>query len=48
LSAAQRLKVKPSARIANMRGQAFASTEYRQHPRWLAALEALRAAQLID
>jgi beta-N-acetylhexosaminidase len=31
-----------------MRGQAYATTEYRQHPRWLAALDALRAAQLID
>ncbi|MNC74664.1 hypothetical protein D3C75_1260590 [compost metagenome] len=48
LSAAQRLKVKPSARIARMRGQAFASTEYRQDPRWLAAVGALRDAQLID
>ncbi|WP_240364303.1 hypothetical protein, partial [Pseudomonas syringae] len=25
-----------------------ASTDYRQHPRWQAALQALRAAQLID
>jgi beta-N-acetylhexosaminidase len=48
LSAAQRLKVKPSARIAQMRGKAFASTEYRQDPRWLAALGALKDAQLID
>jgi beta-N-acetylhexosaminidase len=48
LSAAQRLKVKPSPRIARMRGQAFASTEYRQQPRWLAAIEALRNAHLID
>ncbi|RMP64494.1 Beta-hexosaminidase [Pseudomonas syringae pv. atrofaciens] len=48
LGAAQRLKVKPSPRIARMRGQASASTDYRQHPRWQAALQALRAAQLID
>ncbi|MEE3506476.1 beta-N-acetylhexosaminidase [Pseudomonas sp. 10C3] len=48
LGSAQRLKVKPSPRIARMRGQAYATTEYRQHPRWLAALDALRAAQLID
>ncbi|MDY7559718.1 beta-N-acetylhexosaminidase [Pseudomonas sp. 10B1] len=48
LSALQRMKVAPSLRIARMRGQAYATTEYRQHPRWLAALEALRAAQLID
>ncbi|CAM3387562.1 beta-N-acetylhexosaminidase [Pseudomonas floridensis] len=48
LGAAQRLKVKPSPRIARMRGNAVASTEYRQHPRWLAALAALRSARLID
>jgi beta-N-acetylhexosaminidase len=48
LSAAQRLQVKPSARIARMRCQAHASTEYRQDPRWLAAVGALRDAQLID
>jgi beta-N-acetylhexosaminidase len=48
LSAAQRLKVGPSARIARMRGQAFAGTEYRQDPRWLTAIGALKAAQLID
>jgi beta-N-acetylhexosaminidase len=48
LSAAQRMKIKPAPRIARMRGQAWASTEYRQHPRWLAALSSLRAAQLID
>jgi len=48
LSAAQRLKVKPSARIARMRGQAFATTEYRQDPRWQSAVGALKAAQLID
>src|SRR5450830_1634612 len=48
LSAAQRMKVIPSARIARMRGQAIASTDYKQDPRWLAALGALRQAQLID
>jgi len=48
LSAAQRMKVIPSARIARMRGQAIASTDYKQDPRWLVALGALRAAQLID
>lgn len=48
LSAAQRLKVKPSARIARMRGQAYASTDYRQQPRWSAALQALRDAGLVD
>ncbi|WP_193394224.1 MULTISPECIES: beta-N-acetylhexosaminidase [Pseudomonas] len=48
LSAAQRLKVTPSSRIARMRGQGFARTDYRQEPRWLEALGALREAQLID
>ena len=48
LSAAQRLKVKPSPRVAGMRGQGFASTDYRQQPRWLEALGALKEAQLID
>jgi len=48
LSAAQRMKVTPSARIARMRGQAIASTDYKQDPRWLAALGALRDAQLIE
>jgi len=48
LSAAQRLKVKPSARIARMRGQSFANIEYRQDPRWLIAVGALKDAQLID
>ncbi|KPA98984.1 beta-glucosidase-like glycosyl hydrolase [Pseudomonas asplenii] len=48
LSAAQRLKVTPSSRIARMRGQGVARTDYRQEPRWLEALGALREAQLID
>ena len=48
LSAAQRLKVTPSPRIARMRGQAWASTDYRQSPRWLVAMGALKDAQLID
>ncbi|HEY0289782.1 MAG TPA: beta-N-acetylhexosaminidase [Pseudomonas sp.] len=48
LSTAQRMHIKPATRIAKMRGQAWATTEYRQHPRWLAALSSLRAAQLID
>ncbi|QXI31434.1 beta-N-acetylhexosaminidase [Pseudomonas vanderleydeniana] len=48
LSAAQRLKVAPSPRIARMRGQGFARTDYREQPRWLEALGALREAQLID
>ena len=48
LLAAQRLKVKPSPRLARMRGFSFARTDYRQQPRWLEALGALREAQLVD
>jgi beta-N-acetylhexosaminidase len=48
LLAAQRLKVKPSPRLARMRGFSFARTDYRQQPRWLEALRALREAQLVD
>jgi beta-N-acetylhexosaminidase len=48
LSAAQRLKVAPSERIARMRGRSYASTEYRQDPRWLIAIGALKEAQLIE
>lgn len=48
LTAAQRLGVCPSQRIAQMRGQAHADVEYRQHPRWLKAVGDLRAAGLID
>ncbi len=48
LSAAQRMGVQPSPRIAAMRGRAFANVEYRQHPRWQQATAALRAAALID
>jgi beta-N-acetylhexosaminidase len=47
LTAAQRLGVQPSPRIAGMRGQAYANREYRQNPRWLAALGALREAGLV-
>ncbi|AYC33436.1 beta-N-acetylhexosaminidase [Pseudomonas cavernae] len=48
LSALQRLRVQVPARLARMRGQGFATTEYRQQPRWLAAVADLRTAQLID
>ncbi|NIF26765.1 beta-N-acetylhexosaminidase [Pantoea sp. Tr-811] len=48
LTAAQRLKVTPSPRIAQMRGRGFARTDYRQQPRWLEALGALKEAQLVD
>lgn len=48
LSALQRLKVQAPTNLAPMRGRGFATTEYRQHPRWLAAVTALRAADLIS
>ncbi|NMY50924.1 beta-N-acetylhexosaminidase [Pseudomonas sp. WS 5011] len=48
LSALQRLKVEPPKGLARMRRQAFPGVEYRQSPRWLAALGSLRDAQLID
>lgn len=48
LSALQRLKVVAPAGLVRMRRQAFPGIEYRQDPRWLAALGALRAAQLTD
>lgn len=47
LSALQRLQAKPSPRLAQMRGRGWSNTEYRQQPRWLAAMGALRAAQLL-
>lgn len=48
LGALQRLRVKPSPRLARMRGRAHATTEYRQAPRWLEAVSALRSAHLLD
>ena len=48
LSALQRMQVQPPQGLQRMRGQGTASTDYRKQPRWLAALSALRAAQLID
>jgi len=48
LSALQRLKVRVPQGLARMRRQAFPGVEYRQNPRWLEAVGALRAAQLID
>jgi len=48
LSALQRLQVVTPPGLAHMRRQAFPGTEYRQSPRWLEAVGALRAAQLID
>lgn len=48
LGAVQRLGVKPSPRLAGMRGRSYANLEYRQAPRWQQAIQALRQAQLID
>ena len=48
LGALQRLKVQPPNGLARMRGRGFARTDYREQPRWLQAVAALRAAQLID
>jgi beta-N-acetylhexosaminidase len=48
LSALQRLQVVTPPGLARMRRQDFPGTEYRQSPRWLEAVGALRAAQLID
>ncbi|SFW59813.1 beta-N-acetylhexosaminidase [Pseudomonas sp. NFACC19-2] len=48
LSALQRLRATPPAHLERMRGRGHATTEYRQAPRWLTAVAALRAAQLLD
>jgi beta-N-acetylhexosaminidase len=48
LSALQRLKVSVPPGLEKMRRRAFPGVEYRQAPRWLHAMTALRAAQLID
>ena len=48
LSALQRLQVRPAERLQRMRGRGHACTDYRQAPRWSAAVAALRVAQLID
>ena len=48
LGALQRLKVQPPNGLARMRGRGFARTDYREQPRWLQAVAALRAAQPID
>ncbi|XLX41927.1 beta-N-acetylhexosaminidase [Ectopseudomonas mendocina] len=48
LSALQRLQVRPAPGLQRMRGRGHACTDYRQAPRWSAAVAALRAAQLID
>ncbi len=47
LAALQRLQVRPPERLARMRRRTYLGTDYQQDPRWLQALAALRAAQLI-
>jgi beta-N-acetylhexosaminidase len=48
LSAAQRLGITAPGRLEAVRRRAFVTTEYRQHPRWLQALSALRQAGLLE
>ncbi|WP_263264944.1 beta-N-acetylhexosaminidase [Pseudomonas sp. RIT-PI-S] len=48
LGAAQRLGVTAPLRLAGMRRRAYLTPEYRQHPRWLQALSALRHAGLLE
>ncbi|MBF7143355.1 MULTISPECIES: beta-N-acetylhexosaminidase [Pseudomonas] len=48
LSAAQRLGVAPSPRMGGMRRRAFVTSDYKQQPRWLDALNALRQAGLLE
>jgi len=47
LSRLQQLAVKPPQGLQAMRRRAFPDSEYRQHPRWLAALGALKQAELV-
>lgn len=48
LSRLQRLGVRQPGNLQRMRARSWPDTSYRQHPRWLQATAALRAAQLID
>lgn len=47
LSRLQQLAVKPPQGLQAMRRRAFPDSEYRQHPRWQAALGALKQAGLV-
>lgn len=47
VSALQRLAVKPSPRLARMRACSVIAQDYKQSPRWLSALGALRGAGLV-
>lgn len=48
LAALQRLGARPAATLARMRSHAIASFDYKQHPRWLESMGALRSAGLLD
>ena len=48
LSALQSLKVTPSPALAGMHGRFEVTPEYKQVPRWRAAIAALKGAELID
>ena len=48
LAALQRSKVTPSAALSGMRSRAGYAADYKQNPRWLDAIGALKAADLID
>nr|WP_308811759.1 beta-N-acetylhexosaminidase [Stutzerimonas azotifigens] len=48
LVALQRRSVQPAARLARMRRRTSVSLDYKQDPRWLAAIGVLRSADLID
>lgn len=47
VSALQRLAVEPSPRLARMRARSVIAQDYKQNPRWLSALGALRGAGLV-
>lgn len=47
LAALQRLRVRAPERLGRMRGRGYATSEYKQRPRWLKALGELRAAGLV-
>jgi len=47
LAALQRMRVTPSPVLARMRRRTGCAAEYKQNPRWLDAIGALKAADLI-
>jgi len=48
LTALQRLGVRPAPALARMRAAGTASLDYKQQPRWLQSIAALRSVGLID